>query len=280
MRSHSPITTSVLTVLVSICALSTLFALEEKIDSKDFLERHLGAIGSAEARKEWKSTFLAGHAELKMLVGGSGTLQGSGALLSSGPYLGWSVDFEHPEYQGESISFDGKNVNVGDSGTTVKSPLGWLIYTHPEIVREGLLGGASTTAWALTDLKKNKAKLRCEGLQDLDGEQLQACRYESRGSSDLKVALYFEPGTFRHVATTYKYRAPAFMDNSPRVTQHNEVHYELTEKFGNHFEREGLTLPSIWSIRYSASGNLNLLWEWTLSFTQIAINPQPASDGP
>lgn len=277
MRSHSTLTASVITSLLILCTLSPLFALEEKIDSKVLLEKHLAAIGTDEVRKEWQSTFLAGRAELRMLVGGSGVLQGSGALLSSGPYLGWSLDFEHPEYRGESISFDGKDVNVGDSGATVKSPLGWLIHAHPEIVREGLLGGASTTAWALADLKKNKAKLRPEGLQDLDGQQLQAFRYESRGSSDLKIALYFDPETFRHVATTYKYRAPAFMDNSPRVTQHNEVHYELTEKFGDHFEREGLTIPSTWVLRYSASGNLNLLWEWTLNFTQIAINPQPPS---
>ncbi len=82
------------------------------------------------------------------------------------------------DYRGEQFVTDGDKVSVAATTSNHKwSDLGEFVKAQDQIVREGLLGGELTTAWALLNLAENKAKL------NFDGEK--KVRWPSRVSADL-----------------------------------------------------------------------------------------------
>lgn len=57
------------------------------------------------------------------------------------------------DYRGEQFVTDGEKVSVAATTSGHKwSDLGEFVRSQDQVVREGLLGGELTTAWALLDL--------------------------------------------------------------------------------------------------------------------------------
>jgi hypothetical protein len=70
-------------------------------------------------------------------------------------------------------------------------------------MKEGLLGGVLSLGWPLLDIEKRNASLKYVSAK-VDGRELHEIDYNPKsGMNDIKVKLFFEPGTFRHVRTEY-----------------------------------------------------------------------------
>ena len=81
--------------------------------------------------------------------------------------------------------------------------LAQFFLTNDAIFKEGLVGGTLTESWPLLNLTDKNPKLEYVGLKKIGDHQLHAMKYTPRKGSDLKIVLYFEPDTFRHVRTEY-----------------------------------------------------------------------------
>src|SRR5258708_21716858 len=76
--------------------------------------------------------------------------------------------------------------------------------THDLIFKQGLMGGTLSSAWPLLDLTARGPLLEYVGTKKVDNRLLHELKYLPRGGSDLKIALFFEQDTFRHVRTAYE----------------------------------------------------------------------------
>ena len=200
---------------------------------------------------------LTGAAEFRIVVGGSGSLHGPVALLTQEKKLYFSIDFDYSQYPGEKISYDGKKIRVQYIVPTGRSPLGNFLHTFNQIVKEGLLGGSLSTAWPLMELEERRPKLKYRGLRKIDEVELHRLSYQPRkGGRNLKIDLYFDPETFHHVRTEYTVTNRRGMRTNSDLSQPTEDagrtdEFKLIETFDAFHNLDGLTLPTLWSLRYS-----------------------------
>ena len=179
-----------------------VFAADMK--AEDVVARHLDSIGTAEARAAAKSRIVQGTSLFKILVGGGGELQGTSALVSEGRKSVLMIKLANSDYRGEQFVTDGEKVSVAATTSSHKwSDFGEFVRAQDQVVREGLLGGELTTAWALLNLAENKAKLNFDGEKKVDGRPAYQLTYHSKKRDDLTIHLYFDPQTFQHIMTTY-----------------------------------------------------------------------------
>ncbi len=264
-------------VLIFYLCATALPAREQKLQVEEVVAKHLGSIGTAEARASIKSRLASGTAEVVLRLGGQGTLSGKGQMLSEGRKLRMAFTFDSFDYPGEQIVFNGEKVDVGRVGTGQRSPLSNFLYAYDVIAREGLLGGVLSTAWPLLDLNARQAKLDYSGLKKSEGKQLHEVKYRAKkGPGDLQVALYFDPETFRHVRTQYRLVRPAGMVSDPNESssQHDTI-YTLSEVFDNFKEVEGLILPLATRLDLTIEAqNATIMTHWSFTVTRIAHNQQ------
>ena len=114
------------------------------------------------------------------------------------------IKLANNDYRGEQFVTDGDKVSVAATTSNHRwSDFGEFVRSQDQIVREGLLGGELTTAWALLNLAENKAKLNYDGEKKVDGRPAYQLTYHSKKRDDLTIHLYFDAETYRHVFTTY-----------------------------------------------------------------------------
>lgn len=268
--------------LIGVCLFllgSFAAAQDKKMDLPELLSRHLEAVGSAAARGSIKSRFAAGTVKFVSRMGSSGNLEGTIGVVSLNPKLRYSIKFPSQQYPGEQLAFDGKNLDVGVLQGGRRSALGLFMQQQDLPLKEGLFGGVLSTAWPL--LKDPiTARLEYKGIKKVDGHSLHAVGYRpQKGSPDLKVTLYFDPETFRHVRSEYEFEIGARMGVGPnQSTKIPESHYLLSEDFDDFRKVDGLMLPHGCKIQLSVLASMsNILIDWTLSFTQMAHN-QPIEE--
>jgi hypothetical protein len=161
--------------------------------------------------------------------------------------------FDSPVYPYEKVGFDGDEVYFGypNGKTTV---LGNYIKAHNSIVKEGLLGGVLSTAWPLLDLSSNpKTRLDLDGTTKINKRPCYKVRYTSSHIGDIRITLFFDAETFRHVRTEYLYTIDGRIGTSPtdvRSSSRTE-RYLLTEEFGNFNVADKTTLPFSYKINVS-----------------------------
>ena len=182
-----------------------LEAKEPKLKPEEVIARHLEALGSPEARAAISSRTATGNAQVKILVGGSGEMLGAAGFVSQQRKLCLFLQFNHPDYEREQVAFDSDKPQVGVARAAARSPLGQFLHTYNQVLREGLLGGAVSTAWPLLDLEHRQPKLSYAGLEKVDDQSLHQLKYSlKKGGGDLKISLYFEPETGHHLLSVYK----------------------------------------------------------------------------
>ena len=243
---------------------------------EELVARHLAALGSPESRSVVQSRGAQGTARMEVLSGGSGFLEGPVVFASQGRKLLLSMQFNHLNYSAEQVSCDDKNVYVGNIEPGVRSQLGEFLYQHNELVKEGLFGGVLSTAWPLLDLEGRNPKLDYRELKKVSGRELLELRYRIRkGGGDVKIRLYFDPESFRHIGTTYKLRISAPMGRtSEESARQSDTHYTLEEWFSDFRPFDDLDLPAQWTIRLTVeTGFGNFMGKWDMTFPQIAHNP-------
>jgi len=265
--------------------------------AEEVVARHLDSIGTAEIRATAKTRIVQGTAQFKMRVGGGCELAGTSALVSEGRKSVLMIKLANSDYRGEQFVTDGGKVSVAATTSNHKwSDFGQFVRTQDQIVLEGLLGGALTTAWAMLDLPENKAKLSFDGEKKADGRPAYQLTYHSRKRDDLTIHLFFDPQTYQHLMTTYTITlasglggfAPSLSDQAGLTTpaadnpgadvtqssKQKETRYTIEERFSDFKTAEGLTLPTKYSIHFTEElqDGTTKVYEYDLTADEISNN--------
>jgi hypothetical protein len=248
---------------------------DPKLSPQELVTKSLEAIGSPERLAARKSCIAEGVGTMLVRTGGSGSLVGRMSFLSEGDKFRYDMKFDFKDYTEELFTFDGQNAEFGYIRPGKRSRLGEFLYTYSAIVREGLIGGVLSTAWPLTKLDQRNPKLQYRGLTKIEGKQMHEVKYQmKKGDNDLNVLLYFDPATFRHVATVYRIIVPVPLGRTMAgATAQNEDRYELFEYFEDFRDMDGLMLPSRWTIHLTTeAGTQTFMGEWETKIEKISFN--------
>jgi hypothetical protein len=285
----------VVTVALVLAASSVVMRAAD-MKAEDVVARHLDSIGTAEVRAGVKSRIVRGASQFKVRVGASGELSGTSALVSEGRKSVLMVKLTNNDYHGEQFVTDGDKVSVAATTSNHKwSDFGEFVRAQDQVVREGLLGGELTTAWALLNLAENQAKLTFDGEKKVDGRSAYQLSYHPKKRDELTIHLYFDTQTFQHIMTTYAITlasglggfSPSISDQSGLTTSANaggaditqsskqrETRYSVEERFSDFKTAEGLILPTKYSIHFTEElqNGTTKVYEWDLSADQISNN--------
>jgi hypothetical protein len=263
----------------------------DDLKPEDVLARHLDSIGTRETRGGVKSRVVEGVATYRLLVGGSGAIDGKAVLASEGRKAHILLKVATQGYRGEQFIWNGDKGSVAGTYTDkTRSEFGEFLLGQDGPLREGLLGGVLNTTWPLLDLDARKAKLGSQGVKNIEGRRLIALTYKPKKSTDLAIVLYFDPETFHHVMTVYSVsraaglgRAAYQTSEGPEISygatetlsaRQNESRYRLEEKFSDFKVSDGLSLPSHYDLRFTEelqSGFVKTV-EWEVTTTRVVNN--------
>ncbi len=147
LRVFALVVCSVVWCLASFCFFAFqpqgLVAAQEggKLKPEELLARHLEALGSAEARAAVKNRVVSGSAKVVNQIGGTGSIQGNGMMVSAGSKIRFGMNFNSIDYTGEDLAFDGKRISTGLLPRGKSSNLNLFINGQEVILRDGLIGG-------------------------------------------------------------------------------------------------------------------------------------------
>ena len=274
MLTSSPCRTACCALL-----LASLWALGPRADAPkltaaDVVSRHLAALGSAEALAGAQTRTATGIGRVVNRLGGYGRAEGSGAVVSQGRKTRIEFGFQSNEYPGEALVCDGERVGTTTFQPGRRTELATFVKQYDVVMKDGLLGGALTTAWPLLDLAGRLARLDYRGLKETEGRMVHELRYRPRRGSDLTITLHFDADTFRHVRTRYQAVQPAGMANSPtQSSAMRERRYTLLETFDDFREAGGIALPHAYTLQLSIEGQGDsVLADWGIEFREVSNN--------
>ena len=246
----------------------------DKLKPAELIAKHLNSIGTEKARQAVKTRIIAGTAQVVFRTAPVGQTYGRAVLASEGLKNLIGMSFYSPVYPREQFGFNGSNFIAAFVTPGVRSSLGSFLMNHDLIFKEGLMGGALSTAWPLLDLTTREAKLEYAGLKKIGYRPAHELKYQPPRTGDLQVSIFFDEDTFEHVRTEYRLVMAAPMGNrSYSNVQERESRYALIEEFSRfNFEQE-LNLPHLYKIHFSAdtqSGTFEA--EWELKLTEFTFN--------
>jgi hypothetical protein len=302
-RSMSLIVSAVVAFL-----LTTVDVPAKKMKADALIALHLKAIGE---NLVWKNRVAQGLGTMDIRVGGQGRLGGPAMLLAEGDKLRTDFNFGHTQYPRELLIRNGDKVDIAYISPGIRSQLGRSIWNDfPRLAQEGLYGGVLSTDWALLDLRKRRAKVRYRGLKKFEGKKLHELEYRPKKGVDYKIRLYFEPETFRHVASHYRLVVPdgmgrGLVDIGGRGTvgaggpgigansgqapggSRREIgtqtgpgsrsYINLSERFSDFKEVDGLTLPFHYKITLNFDAASSFVGHWEIKIDRMSHNRQIAA---
>ena len=262
---------------------------------EELVAHHLDSLGTAAARGANKSRVVQGTARFKMLVGGGGQLEGKGAVVSEERKLNIMMKFPG-DYKGEQFIWDGNKSSI--AATTAehrRTIFGEFVMSQPVLLQEGLLGGALSTAWALSNLDSNHPHLSSGGLKKVDGRQLLDLHYQPKKSNEMEIHMYFDPETYRHVQTVYSISLASGFGNSvpsateqvgltaspgmsgsdpTRSSKQQQIRYTLEERFSDFNTTDGITLPTHYNIHFTqeSQDGKTTVYEWDMAANEVSEN--------
>lgn len=247
---------------------------DEKMKGADVIARHLEALGKPEARAAAKSRTVVGQLQVTFRLGGQGQLRGKGVFASEGTRFRIDWATQQVDYPGEQVAFDGSRTSVGQIRPGLRSHLSQFLYDYDYLLKEGLLGGALTTAWAPLGAAERQPKLDYSGLKKVEGVQLHEVRYRARKGGEVQVTLYFEPETFRHVRSQHRLTVPARMGATlGDSSSQRDSYVSVVEQFGDFRPVDDLTLPHSYKLEFTIEGQANtFLATWEVKVAELAHN--------
>jgi hypothetical protein len=265
--------TTVLLGLVTIIFPSYLLASDVK--PEEIVAKHLESIGSPQLRNV-KSRVVQGGSTYRVLVGGSGAIDGKFVFASEGQKSDILLKINAGGFRGEQFISDGNKSSVAGTYTDMtRSEFGNFVLTNDTVLRENLLGGVWSSGWPLLDVEGRKARLHAEGIKKIDGKELLAVRYQPKKSIDLDIVLYFDPQNYHHVMTVYKLEPSTSMaGGETAIAGKSTRHYRIEERFSDFQTVEGLTLPTHYDLRYTLEGESGFTKsvEWEVRALSILNN--------
>ena len=271
--------------LLAVAVFPAALAAKKKLEPEELVSLHLDSVGPADVRASTKSRVFRGKGMWRVLLGGQGQVPGSVFYASDGSSCSFRFDTQgNPTYYGEHLIFTGGDARIFQGFQNGRSHLGEFFQANQVILREGLLGGVTSTAWPLLALETRNPKLKYAGLKKVEKRKLHRLDYKPRkGGGSVRIQLFFEPDTYRHVQTSYRYEIPGGIGADPDASvgiQSTYVH--VTETFWNFQAIDGLMLPANWKIHYNRSnqggGPGSAVSEWEMGFA-TAVHNEPIDPG-
>jgi hypothetical protein len=218
---------------------------------------------------------VSGSVKLVSRMGTASNIDGQAAVASSGPKIRYSMRFASPQYTGEQLGYDGSKVLTGHLPGGRRSLLSLYLEQQNLPLKEGLLGGTLSTAWALMRIDQLKPKLDYNGLKKVDNRQLHEVTYRpEKGSTDLKISLFFDSATFQNARTDYEFKVPARLGTGPNdSTRLQEDYYKLVEDFDDLQAIDALMIPRKYrlQLQVQTSSGSNL-FDWNIAIEQVLHN--------
>lgn len=274
---------SILSLLAIVVAglIGSSVPASDKPKLEELVAKHLDALGTNDARAALKALNVEGNSQAKFLRGGAGQAGGPFAMVSTGHKIIMQANYDIPTYPGEFYAFDGEKSTIGFITPGQRSQLEDFLHYNGEVVAEGLIGGTLSTAWPLYDWQTRKARIDVDGLKKVDGKELFRVTYHPRrGTGDLKIYLFFDPETFRHVKTIYAEQSQTQMAASANRSSLGGVggggaNLTLEEDFGGFAKVNNLMLPTQWTLKYTQEGvgNGGSMVEFDMAIGKIQANP-------
>lgn len=269
MKKRISFLTGFFLLLISITAAA------QKMKPEEIIAKHLESIGAEETRASIKSRVLIGEAKLRVKGGRLGETGGPVVMASENEKHLIGMTFGSTNYLHEKMGFDGKNLKVAYLRAGERSAIGNFFITNPFFFREGLIGGALSTAWVLSDSRLRDAKIEYGGLKKINDQQVHELTYIPKKGANFSIKLYFEPESFRHVRSEYLLVIGATqggrLEDSARRT---DTRYEVIEEFSDFKKESGLTLPHTYKMNLSIFGQgiTTNEQEWQIQLIRFAFN--------
>lgn len=251
---------------IALAALAATAGGGEKVKPEEVIAHHLDAVGATEARAKARSVEGSCAMTAPASGGVAGALLGRFRFDSEAARFALRMKFPSQGYPEETFALEAGKPAVGFVLPGRRSALGHFVSTNDVILREGLLGGVLNAAWPLFALADRGAKAGYDGLKKLEGRERHRLRYRAKkGQGDLDVFLYFDPDTFRHVASVYKAsQAQQLGTTMESSSSQPDVYLQIEETFSDFKPARGLTLPTTWTIRYETQAKVTQYWRYEL----------------
>jgi hypothetical protein len=259
-----------LLTIVLLCA-AQQSAVAQKLTSEEVIARHLESIGPPKARAAITTRIISGTSQVIFRTTPAGQAAGKAVLASEGVKTLLAMSFLSPIYPREQLAFNGSSFVAAFVTPGLRSVLGNFLMTHDQIFKQGLMCGTLSSAWPLSNLEAHHAQVDYVGLRKVDQLMLHELRYVPRGGADLKVTLFFDRETFRHVRTEYERVVPAQIERSGG--QEREARYKMVEEFSLFKLEGGLDLPHVYAINLSVDTvNGTFLADWIITLNRFDFN--------
>lgn len=290
MHTHKQLLAMLFIFIISCGAVAAPFP-ADKMKPEELVAKHLASIGSADALASAKSRIAIGNAKALSRSSAVRDIAGVAQLASDGDKVLLAMVFDSTGYPYEKAGYDGQKMTVAlweTSGT--RSALADFLASQDTIFKQGLIGGALSSAWPLLDVASKNPKLSYSGTKKINNREVHELKYSPRkGGGNLQTSLFFDAETFQHVRTEYQYTVSARMGarpgaigaspGSPGVSgvgtdtgSQTMNRYKLIEEFSD-FKKEGeLTLPHTYKLRLTVDAQSPLLLEWVVNFSQFGFN--------
>ena len=178
----------------------------QKMTPEDLVKLHIQALTAGVAVPRDQARDVKGTVAAIAPARAAGLLPGTFRLSSGATNARLNLHFGTDLYEGETFTLEGDKVDIANAQprTGSRSAVGNFVARNRVIVSEGLIGGVLNARWPLLDTAARKPKLAYDGLKTLAGRELHRLRYRAKDNQgSLEVELYFDPATYRHVASVY-----------------------------------------------------------------------------
>jgi hypothetical protein len=190
------------------------------------------------------------HRSRRYRVGGKASFDGDGNLLSDGMSSRFALRFGAKEYPGEGFVFE-----------------------NDFLLKEGLLFGSLSSAWALQHIAQKQPRLEVTGIKTVNGRSLWEMKYTpKKGNAAIQTYLYFDTETFRHVRSQYRSElvSPEFQNIDTNALK---AHYTITEDFDDFSDVDGITRPHSYKLDLVIdSRSKEFAGSWTYAIKQAVRN--------
>lgn len=243
------------------------------------MAEHIKSIGEPATLASVQTRAFIGFTDVDFIQGIFGRAEGGlSSFVSDGDKLQVVLKYGDLAYPGEYIAYDGKKVSVGHISPGQRSPLADFLFRFNGVMKEGFVGGTLSLAWPLMHPDEIKSALKCRKVK-VEGRELYRLEWPINLLGNIKIKMYFEPGTYRHVRTEYMVRIKN--DVSAREEYSDimsfaltpESIYTLIEEFDDFRKVSGMTLPHKYGIEYSIEGQgQSFIGRWTITAEKWIFN--------
>ena len=259
---------------ITACTILAGSAVAQKLSAEEIIAKHLESIGKSDDRSKMLNVTAVGMVNYTHLSSASAPSGGKVVFASEGNKALLAMTFQSSGYQGETFKFDGKDDFIGFSSPGRHSLLGDYLYKYKVILKHNLLGGVLQKGWPFVEFASRNVKVSSEGIKKIDGRDAYVLSYEPKKGSDIRIKVYFDKETYRHIRTEYLRTNQPGMGHDPNSSSSLvETHENLTEDFSEFKTEYGVTLPRKYKIMLYSEGN-GRTYEgtYTMVFTDFYYN--------